>query len=165
MRCLKLQAGLWSRAASRWRPPYMSVSPTGGLELTSASPSQKPILIETTMITLSPFPIFAKRKGSRKEWYIPARAKLIITDKRLKKRICAWEPKIHEALSIYFSRHPAIPSLKKPRKVSAKAEASLKSSIEKVTGGKWLKEIQVEYGKLDSHGIPTETFCHNAKRS
>jgi len=141
---------------------YVGV-PYWGLDLASTSPSQEPALTETATITLAPFPIFAKQKGSRKEWYIPARAKLIITNKRLKKKICAWEPKIHETLSLYFSRHPAIATLKKTRSASAQTQRSLKKSIEKATGGKWLKEIQVEYGKLNPQETDTTTFCYPTK--
>ena len=137
---------------------YMGV-PYWGLSLENASteaPSETP---ESAIITLPGFPILAKAKGSTKEWYVPARIRLVIKDKKLKHKVCAWTPKIHEILSLYFNRNPAFPAVNEMRVAPAQTENHLKTSILKATGGHWLDSLKVEYGKLEHKAVDEKTLC------
>ena len=137
---------------------YMGI-PYWGLDLGKGSSPENPMAVESAIVTLPGFPLLAKAKGSTKEWYVPARIQLVIKDKKLKHKVCAWTPKIHEILSLYFNRHPAFPAVHEMRLASAKTEEHLKSSILKMTGGHWLDSLKVEYGKLDHLTTDQKTFC------
>jgi len=137
---------------------YLGI-PYWGLDLGNGSTQEKTAAPESAVITLPGFPILARANGSAKEWYIPARIRLVIKDKKLKHKVCAWTPKIHEVLSLYFNRHPAFPAVHEMRFASAKTEEHLKSSILKMTGGHWLDSLKLEYGKLEQATVDQKTLC------
>jgi len=134
-------------------------------ELAAASPT-KPSdapAVETATVTLPMMTISARTKHSKRTRYVPAQAQLTIKNKMLKDKVCSWVPRINDALSLHFSRHPVFPSTKKNVKASAKTEKRLLRTIRKATGGSWLKGLKFEYGKLNPRSIDPKTLCKAKK--